>query len=198
MLNFASIVKPKSRKMKKSFLFGMLFLAPLLMNAQGVGVGIKAGANFANQDVTDIDISSATDFHLGAYVNINLSDKFGITPEVLYSAYASNWDNVKVDFDYISIPVMLRFKPIPLLSLEAGPQFSFLTKANVEDIGDVTDQLKNNDFGLAFGAGLHLPLGLNAGVRYVLGFTDISDVSEQSIKNRTFQIYAGWTIFGAK
>ena len=198
MLNFVSIVKPKSWKMKKSFLFGMLFLAPLLMNAQGVGVGIKAGANFANQDVTDIDISSATDFHVGAYVNVNLSDKFGITPEVLYSAYASNWDNVKVDFDYISIPVMLRFKPIPLLSLEAGPQFSFLTKANVENIGDVTDQLKNNDFGLAFGAGLHLPLGLNAGVRYVLGFTDISDVSEQSIKNRTFQIYAGWTIFGAK
>ena len=184
--------------MKKSFLFGMLFLAPLLMNAQGVGVGIKAGANFANQDVSDIDISSATDFHLGAYVNINLSDKFGITPEVLYSAYASNWDNIKVDFDYISIPVMLRFKPIPLLSLEAGPQFSFLTKANVENIGDVKDQLKNNDFGLAFGAGLHLPLGLNAGVRYVLGFTNISDVSEQSIKNRTFQIYAGWTIFGAK
>jgi hypothetical protein len=198
MFNFTSIVKPKSWKMKKLFLFGMLFLAPLLMNAQGVGFGIKAGANFANQDVTDIDISSATDFHLGAYVNINLSDKFGITPEVLYSAYASNWDNVKVDFDYIALPVMLRFKPIPLLSLEAGPQFSFLTKANVEDIGDVTDQLKNNDFGLAFGAGLHLPLGLNAGVRYVLGFTDISDVSEQSIKNRTFQIYAGWTIFGAK
>jgi hypothetical protein len=198
MFNFTSIVKPKSWKMKKIFLFGMLFLAPLLMNAQGVGVGIKAGANFANQDVTDIDISSATDFHLGAYVNINLSDKFGITPEVLYSAYASNWDNLKVDFDYIALPVMLRFKPIPLLSLEAGPQFSFLTKANVEDIGDVTDQLKNNDFGLAFGAGLHLPLGLNAGVRYVLGFTDISDVSEQSIKNRTFQIYAGWTIIGAK
>ena len=184
--------------MKKSLLFVMLFLAPLLMNAQGVGVGIKAGANFANQDVTDIDISSATDFHFGAYLNLNLSDKFGITPEVLYSAYASNWDKVKVDFDYIAIPVMLRFKPIPLLSLEAGPQFSFLTKANVEDIGDVKDQLKNNDFGLAFGAGLHLPLGLNAGVRYVLGFTDISDVSQQSIKNRTFQIYAGWTIFGAK
>jgi hypothetical protein len=184
--------------MKKSFLFGMLLSIPLLIQAQGIGVGIKAGANFANQAVADIDIKSATDFHFGAYVNLNFSDKFGISPEVLYSAYASSWNNVKVDFDYIAIPVMLRFKPIPLLSLEAGPQFSFLTKANKEDVGDVMDQLKNNDFGLAFGAGLHLPLGLNAGVRYVLGFTDISDVSQQSIKNRTFQIYAGWTILGAK
>jgi hypothetical protein len=184
--------------MKRSMLFVVLFLAPLLINAQGVGVGIKAGANFANQDVKDIDIKTATDFHAGAYVNINFSDKWGITPEVLYSAYGSTWDNVKVDLDYVALPVMLRFKPISLLSLEAGPQFSFLTKANVEDLGDFTDQLKNNDFGLAFGAGLHLPLGFNAGVRYILGFTDISEVSAQEIKNRTFQVYLGWTIFGAK
>jgi hypothetical protein len=184
--------------MKNLFLFVMLFLVPSVIQAQGVGLGIKAGANFADQAVKDIDIKTVTDFHIGAYLNLNLSEKFGITPEVLYTAYGSKWDDIKVDFDYIALPVMFRFKPISLLSLEAGPQFSFLTKAEVEDVGDVKDQLKNNDFGLAFGAGLHLPLGFNAGVRYVLGFTDISDVSSQSIKNRTFQIYAGWTIFGAK
>lgn len=184
--------------MKKSILVAVLFLVPFIIQAQGVGLGIKAGANFANPDVTDIDIKTATDFHLGAYVNVNFSDKFGITPEVLYSAYGSEWENVKVDLDYVAIPVMLRYKPIKLLSLEAGPQFGFLTKANVEDVGDVKDQLKNNDFGLAFGAGVHLPLGFNAGARYVLGFTNISDVSEESIKNRTLQIYVGWTIFGAK
>ena len=184
--------------MKKSFLFAVLFLVPFVIQAQGVGVGIKAGANFANQDIKDIDINTVTDFHIGGYVNINFSDKWGITPELLYSAYGSEWDNVKVDLDYVAIPVMLRFKPISLLSLEAGPQFSFLTKANIENIGDVKDQLKNNDFGLAFGAGLHLPLGFNAGARYVLGFSNISEVSTESIKNRTFQIYVGWTILGAK
>jgi len=190
--------------MKKSFLFAVLFLAPLLINAQGVGVGIKAGANFANQDVQNINIKSVTDFHIGAYINLNLSDKFGITPEVLYTAYGTTWDNgitldnVKVDLDYIAIPVMLRFKPIKLLSLEAGPQFSFLTKANREGEGDIKNQLKNNDFGLAFGAGLHLPLGFNVGARYVLGFTNINEISTTSVKNRTFQVSLGWTIFGAK
>ena len=129
---------------------------------------------------------------------LNFSEKFGITPEVLYTAYGTKWEDVKVDYDYIAIPVMLRFKPISVLSLEAGPQFSFLTRAEDEGVDDVKDQLKNNDFGLAFGAGVHLPLGLNAGARYVLGFSDISDVSEESIKNRTFQIYVGWTLFGAK
>jgi hypothetical protein len=185
--------------MKKSvLLFLVMLTAPLVIHAQGIGFGIKAGANFADQAIDEIDVKSLADFHFGAYLNLNLSDKFGITPEVLYSAHGTKWDEIKVDYDYIAIPVMVRFKPIKLLSLEAGPQFSFLTKAEVEGVGDVKDQLKTNDFGLAFGAGVHLPLGLNAGLRYVLGFTDISDVSEESIKNRTFQIYAGWTILGAK
>ena len=84
----------------------------MLIHAQGIGIGIKGGANFANQAVEDIDIETVTDYHLGAYVNMNLSDKFGITPEVLYTAYGSKWDDAKVDFDYVAIPVMLRYKPI--------------------------------------------------------------------------------------
>ena len=184
--------------MKKSFLFLALFLVPFVINAQGIGIGIKAGGNWANQDVSNVNIKTVTSYHLGAYVNLNFSDKWGITPEVQYSAYGSKWDDAKVDLDYVALPVMLRFKPISLLSLEAGPQFSFLTKAHVQDIGDVKDQLKNNDFGLAFGAGLHLPLGFNVGARYILGFTNISKVAEESIKNRTIQLYLGWTIFGAK
>ena len=167
--------------MKKAIAVVLVFiLAPLAIHAQpGIGFGIKGGANFANQDVKDIDTKSVTDFHFGGYLNVNFSEKFGITPEVLYTANGSKWEDIKVDYDYIAIPVMLRFMPINLLSLEAGPQFSFLTKARVEEVGDVKDQLKKNDFGLAFGAGVHLPLGLNAGVRYVLGFTNISEVSEE-------------------
>lgn len=176
----------------------VLLLLPFLVQAQGVGIGIKAGANWANQDVSNIDIKTVTSYHFGAYLNLNFSDKWGITPEVQYSAYGSEWNNSKVDLNYVALPVMLRFKPISLISLEAGPQFSFLTKAHDENLGDVMDQLKNNDFGLAFGAGLHLPLGFNVGARYILGFTNISEVAEESIKNRTIQLYLGWTIFGAK
>lgn len=190
--------KQKQNKMKKAILFLMAFMTPLLVLAQaGVGIGIKAGANFTDQEVTHVSTKTVTDFHVGAYINLNFSEKFGITPEVLYSANGSQWEDVKVDYDYISLPVMLRIMPAEFLSLEAGPQFSFLTKAEVEGIGDVKDQLKTNDFGLAFGVGLHTPIGLNVGARYVYGFTDISNVSGESIKNRTFQVYLGWTILGA-
>jgi len=45
--------------MKKSILFTLLFLIPFVIQAQGIGVGIKAGANFANQAVEDIDIKNS-------------------------------------------------------------------------------------------------------------------------------------------
>jgi hypothetical protein len=94
---------------------------------------------------------------------------------------------------------MFRFKPISLISLEAGPQFNFLTSAEADN-QDIKDDLKNTEVCLGLGAGVHLPLGFNGGVRYILGFTDMndSDFSNTSIKNRTFQIYVGWTLFGSK
>jgi hypothetical protein len=185
--------------MKKALIIFLVFISPLLIFAQaGIGLGIKAGANFVNQAVTDISTKTVTDFHVGAYINLNFSEKFGITPEILYSANGSKWEDAKVNFDYISLPVMIRIMPVKFLSLEAGPQFSFLTKAEVEGVGDVKDQLKKNDFGLAFGVGLHIPMGFNVGARYIYGFTNISEVSDESIKNRTFQVYLGWTILGAK
>ncbi len=186
--------------MKKTTVLLMISLAlPLIASAQaGIGLGIKGGANFANVDMKDVDTKSITSYHVGGYVNLNLSKSFGITPEVLFSALGSEIDNVKVNTSYISIPIMVRIMPVKFLSLQAGPQFSFLTKAKSEDFDDIKDQFKNNDFGVAFGAGLHLPMGFNVGARYVLGFTNINDVSEEEIKNRTFQVYLGWTILGAK
>ncbi|MDZ7649395.1 MAG: porin family protein [Cytophagales bacterium] len=183
--------------MKKNSLILLILLVPFTMFAQGVGIGIKGGANFANMAIEDVDSESITDFHIGAYVNLNLSDKFGITPEILYTAQGSKVNNATVNTDYFAIPVMLRFKPISLISLQAGPQFSFLSKAKSGGV-DIKNQLKNNDFGIALGAGLHLPLGFNGGVRYVLGFSNISEISTEEVKNRVLQIYVGWTLFGAK
>lgn len=186
--------------MKRSVIIMLAaLLLPVAGFAQaGFGFGIKAGANFANQDVKNISTETITSFHGGIYFNLNFSETVGITPEILFTANGSKWEDVKVNTDYVAIPVMLRIKPASLISLEAGPQFGFLTRAETEDISDIKDQLKNNDFGLAFGGALQLPVGFQAGVRYVLGFTNISEVSEEEIKNRTLQIYIGWTITGAK
>ncbi len=184
-----------------------LLCAPGFLLAQGVGVGIKAGANFANlsTNTDNYSTSSITSYHVGAYVNINFSEKWGITPEVLWSAQGAeinnsqiNLKNAELNTDYVTVPIMLRWRIIKLISLEIGPQFNFLTNAELEGVGDVKDQMKSNTFSGAVGALVHLPLGLNGGVRYVMGMSDLSDVSNVEFKDSTLQIYIGWTLFGAK
>jgi len=171
------------------------------VNAQGVGLGIRGGVNFANQSITDINTDSRTGFLAGAYVILAFSEKWGIQPELLYSSQGSELPDVDelYKFNYLSIPVLLRWKPANVLSFEAGPQFSSLLSAKNDSGGSIKEQFKNSDFGLVVGATLHLPLGLNAGVRYVWGFTNVADLQDDTeVKNTAVQVYAGWTIFGAK
>lgn len=178
------------------------------VHAQGIGVGIKAGANFANQSISgsaailqNVDTEAITGFHGGVYVVINFSDKWGIQPEAYYSKVGSKIPDANSlnEFNYLSVPVLLRYKPISFLSIEAGPQFSSLLSVKDIDGDSVEDQFKNSDFGLALGATLHLPLGFNAGLRYVWGFTNVSDMQiDAEVKNTVFQISAGWTLLGGK
>ena len=188
----------------KKFIFSLTALAfPALVLAQGLGIGIKAGANFADLSVkadqasNQFKTSSMTSYHVGAYANINFSEKWGITPEVLWSAQGAQLDAGDFNTDYITVPIMLRWKPVKLLFIEAGPQFNILTKAEANGT-DVKDQLKSTAYCMGFGAGLNLPLGFNAGLRYVLGMTDMAKSDDVEVRDRNFQIYVGWTIFGSK
>jgi Outer membrane protein beta-barrel domain len=176
-----------------------LLFAPVLLSAQGLGIGIKAGANFANLSTDNYSTSAITGYHVGAYANINFSEKWGITPEVLWSAQGAELDNAEFNTDYVTVPIMVRWRIIKLISIEAGPQFNFLTNADLEGYaGDIKDQLKSSTYSVAFGALIHLPLGFNGGVRYVMGVSDLSDNDNVEFRDQTFQIYVGWTIFGAK
>lgn len=187
--------------MKKVFLsiaVAILVSVSSSLFAQGVGLGVKAGVNFANQSITDISTDSKTGFLAGGYLVINFSETFGLQPEVLFSSVGSELPDGTSDFSYLTVPVLLRWKPMEFLSFEAGPQFGFLLNAE-HDGDDIADDIKNSDFGLAVGGTVHLPLGFNASLRYVWGFTNVSDLgNDTEIKNSMVQLAAGWTIFGAK
>ena len=176
-----------------------LLYAPVFLSAQGLGVGIKAGANFSNLKIDDVSTDGVTLYHAGFYANINFSEKWGITPEVLWSAQGADISNVEFKTDYVLVPIMLRWRFIDLISAEIGPQFNILTNAEI-DGNDVKDQLKSTTYSLAIGGVIHLPLGFNGGLRYIIGMSDLDDdsASLKNVKDQTFQIYVGWTIFGAK
>jgi hypothetical protein len=183
--------------MKKIVFILPMFFASAVACAQGLGVGIKAGANFADLSTDSYSASSIVSYHAGVYANINFSEKWGLTPEVLWSAQGAELDNVKLKTDYVLVPIMLRWRIIKLISIEAGPQFNFLTSAKLDNV-NVKDDMKSTTYGLAVGSIVHLPLGFNGGIRYIIGMSDLTESDTDELKDRTFQVYLGWTILGAK
>jgi hypothetical protein len=180
--------------MKKILLFTMVFVgAYSFANAQVSG-GIKGGVNFSNLN-TDGDPDGKTGYHVGAFLNIGLGG-ISLQPEFLYSVKGAE------DFDltYIEIPILLKKNFAKVINIHLGPQLGILTKAE-SDFGtgtqDVKEFLKGTDLSLVFGAGVDLPMGLSGGLRYVLGLSDIDDNAfGTEIKNKTFQIYIGYKLFG--
>ncbi len=206
--------------MKKLFFIAAItVMAVSATQAQEVRLGAKAGVNFSTLSGDDLgDIKSRTGFHIGGLVEIPISEKFWVQPEVLYSAqgakYKDSGSEMGVDYsydittklDYIQVPIMAKYYVVEGLALEAGPQISFLAskKGTVEgSVGGVEvsteedlDNVSGIDFGVGFGASYRLPMGVFFGARYNLGLSNVNDgdfADDQKIHNNVFQLSAGYS-----
>ncbi|WP_415327243.1 porin family protein [Chryseobacterium sp. MMS23-Vi53] len=119
-----------------------------------VTFGIKGGANASQFSEQQLSAKNQKiGFNAGAFVNIPLSKKFAIQPEVLYNQLgskqvlnikevtgASSDIKTKNDYttylNYISVPLMLQMKPVDNFYIEAGPEFSYFL--NGKNKGETT------------------------------------------------------------
>ena len=179
--------------------FAILFTAGAAMAQAQFSVGIKGGLNFAKFDATDFggSIKNKTGFHGGAFALIKLS-KIGIQPELIFSQQGSKFridsSEGEGNFDYINIPVMLKLYTIAGINLQVGPQFGFLSRAEI-DGDNVKSSFKGSDLSLGIGAGWDLPFGLTIDARYNLGLSKIDDSpAMETIKNQVIQVSLGYKI----
>lgn len=180
-----------------------LLVLVLVLSSVGAGyaqvqfaLGVKAGANISKFD--DDAANNLTGFHAGAFGLFKLT-KIGIQPELIFSQQGATVKDAAGDFDlkttYMTIPVMLKIYLIGGLNLQAGPQFGFLTKAEVE--GQDVKDFKNSDMSANIGLGWDLPFGLTVDARYNIGLSDIGDndgIFEGSLKSRVIQVSLGYKI----
>lgn len=129
--------------MKKLSLVALIAIFSLtLMQAQtNVKFGITGGLLNSNTDidisvlgfdVANIDAINVTGFNIGAFADIELSEKFHIQPELTYGSAG------KLAFVYL--PVMMKYYVADKINIQAGPQLSFST-----DLQDIKDGLKDID-----------------------------------------------------
>lgn len=161
---------------------------------QRIDIGIKGGVNFSKLEIPDSKTSKKTGYHFGAYTLFKFG-KLGVQPEITFSQQGSKVDLGNWDAKYINIPIILKLYLAGGFNMQAGPQFGFLNKAEL-DGNSIEDDLKNADVSLGLGLGWDAPLGLKLDARYNLGLTDNSDdPAYETIKSQVFQLSLGFRIF---
>lgn len=170
-------------------------------------MGVKGGANIFKVDGQGYDQGFQFGYNVGAFAEINFPGAFGIQPELLWnqtnyrtgtqfsSIYPNGINDIKGKLNYLSIPVLLSFRPAKIISLQAGPQFGILLNQDKDLVDNSKDAFKKGDLSLVGGVQLNLA-NVVVGGRYVVGLNNINDVTDDhSWKNQGFQVYAGFRFF---
>jgi len=191
----------------KKFLLVITLCASFLSNAQsskreeGIKIGIKAGINMStfNGDIAE-DSSMRNGLHFGLVSEIILSDQFSFQPELLFSAQGYKNDTAgassKERFNYINVPLMVKYYAYDKLSVEFGPQVGFLINADSRSNAGNTDIDDQNivDFGMNLGLGYELKNGIFFQGRYNLGITNVNGAQNNDqfkYTNSVFQLSVG-------
>jgi hypothetical protein len=188
-------------------------------------IGLKGGLNFASVNTSASvaqNYNNRTGYHLGAYAMLKFT-KFAIQPEIIFSRQGQKFQtptssDLEANFDYINIPIMLKFYLVGGLNLQAGPQFGFLASAKGDLVDKVTkaqtlgqdlkDFVQSSDVSIGVGAGWDFPFGLNVAARYNIGLSDVnkytggnipgaltSSLGTSEAKNQVFQFSVGYRLF---
>jgi outer membrane protein with beta-barrel domain len=171
------------------------------------GVGFKAGTNITKIDGKGFKDEFRYGYSLGGLAALYFNNKWGIQPEVLWNQYqtktSNDFDEVipngtndlkNVKLNYLSIPLLLNFRPASFITFQAGPQFGVLINKDQGLLKNGQQAFKSGDLSMLGGVQLNFG-GLRVGGRYQVSLNSISDLDNSSDwKNQGFQIYAGLRI----
>ena len=183
----------------------MLFigLTAFAQNTNNVQLGARGGVNFSSVASDDVDSpDSRTSFYLGLLAEAPLSDKVSLQPEVFYSGQGfdvtdePDSPDVQFQVDYIQVPVLLKFYIADGLNIQAGPQFGFKVKEELdfepgEDSGAFdSDSIKGFDFQGTAGVEYKFASGFFIQGRYSYGFSEM--IEDVDIHNSVFSAGLGF------
>ncbi|HEY4968245.1 MAG TPA: porin family protein [Puia sp.] len=191
--------------MKKIILAFLITCICSITSAQ-VRFGIKAGYNLSTliySGTTSLDgEKSMSGFNAGIFASIPFSKTFSLVAESVYSSQGAGFQNAygsgNFTYDYINIPVLLRYRLSMGIFFETGLQAGILLSANEKSNGNTTNimyRTYSQDFAWPMGLGYQIPnQHVGVDLRYNLGLTNISKSgSDVNVKNSVFQFGVFYT-----
>jgi hypothetical protein len=184
----------------KIVLFLILYGAYCQLGFAQISVGGKGGYNLANLTYSGTqsagNISPLSSFNAGILGELPLGSSFSIQAEMLYSGqgtdYLINYTHGSIHYNYLNVPILMKYSNRSGLFAETGLQIGFLLNAN-EKIGGSTFSLQNKtyspDYAWVIGLGYRIPhSNFGIDVRYNLGLINVVKVgSDVNVKNSVFQ-----------
>lgn len=146
--------------MKKTILMMATSMAIVLSGyAQNSGIqfGVKGGANYSNVYDSQGETFNADGkfgYATGIFLGIPLGELLGVQPEVLFSqkgfkatgkVLGSPYTLTRTT-SYIDVPLFLAIKPLPVLTILIGPQYSYLLKQTDEFENSILNTEQNKEF----------------------------------------------------
>lgn len=191
--------------MKKLVLIAFTLFSISFTQAQGLKVGIKGGANLSDASGQSFKNGFQYGYHGGIFVEAMLSKKWGIQPEAMLSETnlrtASQFNQIyngitlasvsNIKLQYLNIPLLLNYRPVKIISLQAGPQFGILMNQTQSISTNAGNAFKKGDLSMIAGAQLNL-LKFKVYGRYAIGLSNINDIdNKDKWKSQTLQLGVG-------
>lgn len=158
--------------MKKSVLLVLGVLFGIGVYAQKVDFGVTAGYlyGYATLKTDQFDVSvDDSGFYLGALVDLGLTEKLSIRPELLYASID--------DSSALFLPIMLKVYVLDRLHLQAGPQFVFSLEESTPDFSSYEIDLAG---GLGFDITSNFFLESRASFQLNNSFTGNEDIKARA------------------
>ncbi len=208
------------RRLTLACALGMLLVAPAAQAQLGSMVphfGFKAGLNFSDINVDDVDASNRTGWGAGFYADL-ASPLLHLQPEVLFMAKGFKDATLTTDHRFdarrygVEIPVLVVLDlPMPMIRPRAfiGPALTIPLKSEI-NIGGTWYDINNDSktsWSLVVGAGATLLNKVGLELRYDIGLSELNkrpldqiveDVNDEfasqertpDLKDRTFSVMA--------
>lgn len=177
-----------------------------------------------NADGNNVEADVVLSYGYGGLLGYNFTKHMGLQLEVLYSTlsqkYADHTLDREIDINYVNIPLLFSLNVNRTnavnLNVVLGPQLGVNVGSKVTTSGTANGNtntkavlaVKENDFGIAYGAGIDFGLNAARTIRFDIGFrgvTGLIDISDRSktletdsyyiLQKKRTQTYAGYIGF---
>ncbi len=186
--------------MKKLLTMAVLMVATLTASAQqepgSWSVTPKVVMNLSNLTGDISNNSMKVGLAAGAEAMYQINPLVGVSAGLLYSMQGCSGDgDLKLNYDFLNIPVLANFYVAPNFALKVGLQPAFVVSAKYKSGKqelDVKDNLQSLELSVPIGASYEIS-SFVIDARYNLGISKVNK-HDGSIRNSVFQISVGYKI----